>query len=85
MAVVRSPQTDLDLEDIWLYVAERSGSEETADRLIDTIVNRFLLLGQYPNLGRSRSEGRPRRTTFSPSKNESRFERACSLNDKAAM
>jgi len=32
-----------DLDEIWYYVAKESGSVEIADRLIDSITNRFLL------------------------------------------
>ena len=43
-----------DLDEIWYYVAKESGSLETADRLIDSIASRFLLLSIHPHLGRSR-------------------------------
>lgn len=52
----RSPQADSDLDDIWYYVASRSGSVEIADRLIDSITSRFFLLASYPNIGRARDE-----------------------------
>ena len=52
----RSPQADSDLDDIWYYVATQSGSFEIADRLIESITSRFLLLSKYPNLGRTRDE-----------------------------
>jgi toxin ParE1/3/4 len=54
MGSIRSPQADSDLDDIWLYVAQRSGSVEVADRLIDSMTDRFTLLGRYPHLGRAR-------------------------------
>jgi ParE toxin of type II toxin-antitoxin system, parDE len=44
MAHQRTPQADSDLDDIWFYVALRSGSVEVADQLIDFITARFLLL-----------------------------------------
>lgn len=56
MGHTRSPQADSDLESIWFYVASESGSIEIADRLIDSITDRFLLLANYPNLGRRRDE-----------------------------
>jgi toxin ParE1/3/4 len=45
-----------DLDEIWYYVAKESGSVEIADRLIDSITNRFLLLASHPHLGRSRDD-----------------------------
>jgi toxin ParE1/3/4 len=56
MASVRSPQADSDLDSIWYYVATESGSVEIADRLIDSITERFFLLANFPNLGRRRDE-----------------------------
>ena len=56
MACIRSPQTDSDLADIWYYVASESSSLEIADRLIDSITEQFLLLAQYPHIGRRRDE-----------------------------
>jgi toxin ParE1/3/4 len=54
MALLRSPQADSDLDDIWYYVAARSGSMEIADQLIDSITGRFLLLATFPHAGRAR-------------------------------
>ena len=51
-----APQASADLEDIWYYVAQESGSVQIADRLIDSIVERFLLLTHHPYLGRPRDE-----------------------------
>lgn len=65
MAHRRSPQADLDLDGIWHYVAVESGSLQIADRLIDSITQRFNLLANYPNLGRRRDEDlRPGLRTF---------------------
>ena len=36
-----APRAETDLDDIWLYVAKESGSIEIANRLIDTLTNRF--------------------------------------------
>ena len=49
----RTPQADSDLEEIWHYVATESASNEIADRLIDSITRRFLLLSRYPHIGRA--------------------------------
>ena len=56
MGHVRSPQADSDLDSIWYYVASESGSVEIADRLIDSITERFLLPANYPNIGRRRDD-----------------------------
>jgi toxin ParE1/3/4 len=56
MGHIRSPQADSDLESIWYYVASESGNFEIADRLIDSITDRFLLLAKYPNIGRRRDD-----------------------------
>lgn len=56
MAHRRAPQADSDLDDIWYYVATGSGSLDTADRLIDSITDRFFLLANRPHVGRTRDE-----------------------------
>ena len=50
------PRAEADLDDVWLYVARESGSIEIANRLIDTITDRFYTLGSFPYMGRSREE-----------------------------
>jgi toxin ParE1/3/4 len=47
--VSRSAERDLD--DIWLYIARRSGSVEVANRLIDEITETFSLLARVPGAG----------------------------------
>ena len=44
-------QAEQELDDIFVYWAERA-SPETAERLVDGIVDRFWLLGEYPEAGR---------------------------------
>ena len=56
MGHVRTLQANSDLAEIWYYVATKSGSLDIADRLIDSITDRFFLLANYPNLGRARDE-----------------------------
>jgi toxin ParE1/3/4 len=56
MRHIRSPQADSDLESIWYYVASEIDNVEIADRLIDSITDRFLLLTKYPNIGRRRDD-----------------------------
>jgi toxin ParE1/3/4 len=46
-----SDQAKRDLDDVFLYWANRAGPQ-VANRLIDGIVERFWILGQYPGLGR---------------------------------
>lgn len=50
-----SALAERDLDEIWSYVAE-DASPETADRLIDAIVERFELLSEQPRMGRLRPE-----------------------------
>jgi toxin ParE1/3/4 len=51
-----APEAEAELDSLWYYVAKESGSIEIADRLIDSIVERFLLLSRNPRLGRRRDE-----------------------------
>ena len=41
-----APQVEAELQEIWHYIADHSGSIEIADRLIDSITTRFFLLAQ---------------------------------------
>ena len=41
MAHRLAPQAESDLDDIWLYVAKESGGMDVANRLIDSITDRF--------------------------------------------
>ena len=54
MAHRLASSAEADLEIIWLYVARESCSIDIANRLIDTITDRFLTLAQFPYIGRSR-------------------------------
>src|SRR6185437_10050840 len=64
MAHRLAPQAEAALDAIWSYVAEASGSSESADRLIDSITARFLLLADNPFLGRARDDLRPGLRSF---------------------
>jgi plasmid stabilization system protein ParE len=44
-----------DLADAWTYIAAE-GSEASADRLVDALVEKFTLLSAFPGLGRDRPE-----------------------------
>ncbi|HEX4749639.1 MAG TPA: type II toxin-antitoxin system RelE/ParE family toxin [Bryobacteraceae bacterium] len=48
------PTAEAELDDIWLYVARESGSIDIANRLIDSLTERFFLLALHPQLGRRR-------------------------------
>ena len=65
MGHLRTPQAESDLDEIWLYIANNSGSPELADRLIDSITSRFVLLASHPSPGRPRDQDlRPGLRTF---------------------
>jgi toxin ParE1/3/4 len=51
-----APAAAADLDGIWYYVAKESASLEAANRQIDSISSRFLLLAGQPYLGRSRDD-----------------------------
>jgi len=48
MAHRLAPRAETDLDEIWYYVAKESGSIEIANRLIDTITDRFFTLASFP-------------------------------------
>jgi hypothetical protein len=48
MAHRLAPQVEVELDDIWSYIARDSGGIEIADRLIDSLTDRFFLLGIIP-------------------------------------
>jgi toxin ParE1/3/4 len=54
--VARSAIADLD--EIWIYVAQRDG-EAAAQKLVESLVRRFGLLSKHPDAGRNRSELSP--------------------------
>jgi toxin ParE1/3/4 len=56
MAYRLAPQAEADLEDIAFYVFVDSGSLEIADRLIQSITERFDLLAAHPRAGRARDD-----------------------------
>jgi toxin ParE1/3/4 len=49
-----APEAEAEIDEIWLYVANDSGSFDVADRLIDSLTERFFLLSRHPHIGRSR-------------------------------
>jgi len=56
MAHRLAPEAEADLDAIWYYTAKESGNVEIADRLIDSITERFFLLARHPHMGRRRDE-----------------------------
>jgi toxin ParE1/3/4 len=59
MAHRLAPQALADLHNIWNYIFKEGGGTVAADNVIDTIVERFHLLSQYPRMGRARDDLRP--------------------------
>lgn len=54
-----SPQAQVDLSNIWDYVALSSGSVEVADDFIDVLRTRCRELARAPHVGRLRPELKP--------------------------
>ena len=51
-----APESEADLDDIWCYIARKSGSLEIADRFTELLSDRFYLLANHPYIGRRRDE-----------------------------
>ena len=51
-----SPEAEAQLDSIWLHIAQRSSSVDTANRAIDDITDRFWLLSRNPYMGRRRDD-----------------------------
>jgi toxin ParE1/3/4 len=49
-------EVEVDLDEIWLYVAKESGSMDAATRLVDWITERFFFLASFPYAGRARDD-----------------------------
>lgn len=65
MRVRLAQQARADLDEIWFYIAQESGSQSTATRAIESIAHMFGLLAQFPFLGRAlESMQRPQIRTF---------------------
>jgi len=48
MAHGLAPEVETELDEIWYYTARESGSTQIANRLIDSITERFFLLAGFP-------------------------------------
>jgi toxin ParE1/3/4 len=47
---------DFELDEIWLYIAKRSGSTDIATSVVESITDCFVTLGRNPKIGRRRDE-----------------------------
>jgi len=56
MAHRLAPGAEVELDEIWFWTAKESGSVDIADRLIDSITERFFLLARHPHVGRPRDD-----------------------------
>lgn len=52
--IVVTDDATSDLDDIWSYISNES--RDSANRLIDSIIERFATLAQFPEMGRERGE-----------------------------
>jgi len=56
MAHRLSSRARADLDEIWHHIVTEGGSESAADRIVDLITFRFLLLTEWLRLGRALNE-----------------------------
>ena len=54
MAHRLSTEAEAELDGIWYYIANESGSIEIADRFIESLTERFYLIAKNPYIGRRR-------------------------------
>ena len=60
-----APAAQRDLDEIWLYVAQESGSEDAATRVVGRIVEKFAMFVRFPFIGRDiGAETHPELRTF---------------------
>jgi toxin ParE1/3/4 len=59
MAHRLSPEAEAELDDIWWYIVQGSGSVDVAKRVVAPITERFHLLAAFPHLGRARDDLHP--------------------------
>ncbi len=55
--LIRTPQAEGDLLDIWSYIATRN--PQAADEVLELIQQKCRLIAEFPNMGANRSELRP--------------------------
>lgn len=63
MAVRLSRQAEVDLRELWAFVATESG-EERADRVVDALTDACWILSEYPRVGRLRPDVGPNVRSF---------------------
>jgi toxin ParE1/3/4 len=56
--VIRFPQAERDITDIWFYLVREWGRER-ADAFLDHLEQKLNLLAEHPHMGRSRDELKP--------------------------
>jgi toxin ParE1/3/4 len=61
-SVRRTARAEDDLVDLWLYVAQDDA--QAADRLLEALDRRGILLAEQPHLGRARPDSAPDRHDF---------------------
>ena len=54
MRILKSPEAENDLDEIWLYIAQ--DNPFYADKLLDEIEETSQKLARFPNMGRNRDE-----------------------------
>jgi toxin ParE1/3/4 len=65
MRIRLAPQARADLDAIWLYLAQESGNQELATRVVNLVTDKFALFVKFPHIGKSmESELRPNIRTF---------------------
>ena len=66
MRIRIAQQARSDLDAIWLYIAQESGSTDAATRVVSTITDKFALFARFPFIGKSlESHARPHVRSFS--------------------
>jgi toxin ParE1/3/4 len=61
--LLKRPEAENDLDDIWFYIAQDNPQE--ADRFLDRIQATLLTLVEFPHMGTSRDELKPDLCSFS--------------------
>jgi toxin ParE1/3/4 len=61
--VLKRPQAEADLDDIWWYIAQ--DSPQNADRFLDRIHDKCLVLAEFPQMGVGQDELKPNLRSFS--------------------
>ena len=65
MRIRLAQQARSDLDAIWLYIAQESGSTDTATRVVSSITQKFALFTRFPFIGKSlEPHARPHVRTF---------------------